>query len=268
MRQARLARVVLTPAASGHADFDPIGGAIGRARARGLDIGFHQPRFDAVFFLPIVHNPPRQLPQNVRGEVVDLHRGQDQKAAVAHNPCQMLGALGVVPAQPLITRPQSPSGGADRQAAEHAMALSAHQIADLTAAQWRSAAPVVGRHHRLPTLALRRAAANRLYRDRAQIGQPATDLRSGRTRCRGGPLRRPATRCRKLDITTPLKLDQMLAARHVLQSTAPILPPQPLTDLFGQPITRNARLRAARADPRRMICSRELLSRRGVTPPA
>ena len=142
------------------------------------------------------------------------------------------------------------------------MALGANQIADLPAAQWRSPARVVGRHHCLPDLALRRAAANRLYRDRAQIGQAATDLRSGRTRFRGAPLRRPATRCRKLDLTTPLKLDQMLAAGHLLQSTAPILPPQPLTNLLSQPITRNASLRAARADPRQMICSRELLSRR------
>ena len=126
---------VLAAAAPGQADLDPVGRAIDRARTRGLDVGLHQPRRDAVALPPVGRDAARQKAQRVRGQVLHHHPGHDQEAAVADDALQLLAALAVAPAQPRVTRRKPPRRRAHRQPADHAQPAADDQIAKLRPAQ-------------------------------------------------------------------------------------------------------------------------------------
>ena len=230
LRQSAFAGAILAPAAGGHADLDPIGGTIDRARAAGLDIALHQPRRQPVALLPIAGDPSRQLPQDVRAQMLNPHRRQDQKTAVANHPLQLRAARGIRPAQPLIARTQAPGRRAHRQAADRPVVLADDQVADLRAAQRAGAQRVMRRHHGMPSLAGCGPPLDRLQGDRPEIGQGTADLWPHRGRClpRSPPRRLPSRRWQH-QLAAPLQVNKPLAAGHLLRPPARVSPLESLT---------------------------------------
>ncbi len=242
--QAALGCAVLPAAAGGHADLDPVGRAVGGAGTGGLDTGLHQPGGDAVALLPVGSDAPDQLAEHVRGEMLHLDGGQNEEAAVADDGLQVGGAFGVGPAQPGVARGEPPGGGADRQAAEHTVAVAADQVAELRATQLGRAEQVVLGHHGVPGPAVGCAAGERLEADGAEFGKRAGELWPGagcvgRHGAGGG---RAAVRRGQHDGALPLQAEQLLAAGHLLRSAGAVAPVQPGTDLLGQAVTRQPRL--------------------------
>jgi hypothetical protein len=264
LRQPACAGAILAAAASGHADLDPIGRAVDRARARRLDIALHQPRGRAVALLPIAGDAARQLSQNVRAQMLDPDRRQDQKPAVANHPRQLGAARGIIPAQPLIAHADAPGRRAHRQPADRAVALADDQVADLRTAQGTGTQRVMRGHHGMPGLARRGSPIDRPQGDHPELTQGPAHFAPNRRRCViRSTLWRLATRHRQHDLAAPLQRDKPLAAGHLLQPPARVSPRQSLAHLLRQPIARQSRpLADARPNPRKAFRGFKLLMRR------
>ena len=198
----------------------------------------------------------------MRRQVLDHHPGHDQEAAVADDARQLLAALAVTPAQPVIARRKPPRRGAHRQATDHAQPAAHDQVAKLGPAQRAAALRMPGLHQPIPVPALGRAAHHHLKLDPLQIAKLAAELH--RRRHRALPrLPRHRPRRRQHHCTAALQTCQLLAARHLLQPAHPVAPTKSLARLPRQPIARHPLCRAhPLADPRQSCCRTQLGSRR------
>ena len=196
--------------------------------------------------------------------MLNPHRRQDQKTAVANHPLQLRAARGIRPAQPLIARTQAPGRRAHRQAADRPVVLADDQVADLRAAQRAGAQRVMRRHHGMPSLAGCGPPLDRLQGDRPEIGQGTADLWPHRGRClpRSPPRRLPSRRWQH-QLAAPLQVNKPLAAGHLLRPPARVSPLESLRHLLRQPIARQFGILAdARANPRQALGGFQLLMRR------
>ncbi len=228
MCQSGLVGAVLASAARGHAGFDPIGGAIGGSRPRGVHIGLHQPGRQAITLPPVPGDPPRQLSQDMGGQMLHSNRGQDQETAVADDPGKVRVAHRVVPPQPFIAGGQPPGAGTDGQAAKHATLLADDQVADLRPAQRAAAKWMVRIHQGIPGAAFVSPAADRLQLYRSQFRQRRRYLGPDRRwgLCEPRSRLRPSRR-RQNNRALPLQLHKRLAAGHLLRPPENVHPVQP-----------------------------------------
>ena len=110
-------------------------------------------RRQPVALLPIAGDPSRGLPQDVRAQMLNPHRRQDQKTAVPNHPLQLRAARGIRPAQPLIARTQRQAAALTAKPPTAPWCWLMDQVADLRAAQRAGAQRVMRRHHGMPSLA-------------------------------------------------------------------------------------------------------------------
>src|SRR5450756_747051 len=155
----------------GEAEFGPVGRAVGRAGMGEFDAGFHQPEVTAVTVPPVLSDAPRQLTQDMRGQMLHSYGGQNQKAAVADDALQLRRSFGIGPAEPFVAGAQSPGGGGDRKSAQAAVAFADDEVTDLRAAQRTIALGMMRPHHRVPLAAGRGAAGHGAKANRPQVGQ-------------------------------------------------------------------------------------------------
>ena len=118
---------ILTAAALGLADTDPVGGTVaGPLEAGAVDKGFEEVHGVAVLGLPVGREAASQAGQEVAGEVRDTDPGKDQEAHIVGNPREALGTGGVAPSDELIAWLDPPGGSAKERTGD----VAAHGVAD------------------------------------------------------------------------------------------------------------------------------------------
>ena len=102
--------------ALGGAEFSPPAGAVERAaELRRIDESFHQQHGMSVAGLPVGAQARQHQRESLGSQVRHAFLRQEQKPGIANHQRQTAPALLLAPADPLVTRAQTPGGGAEDQ---------------------------------------------------------------------------------------------------------------------------------------------------------
>ncbi len=161
----------------------PSGRRVGRARALRADIGEGHRRTDAVQPLPVIGKPPCRQPQNVAGQVRDLHAWQDQEPGVLHQQPQLRHPLPAAPADVGVPGPLVPVGRVKAEPADAPQAFAADPVEEESAGIGRVAPGMVALHHRPQGAPLLRRLRH-LQPDTAELRERAGEVDVGMLRQR------------------------------------------------------------------------------------
>ena len=140
----------------------------------GADIAVGHHRAHLVCRLPVDRHAAGRQFQHPRGQTVDPHAGQEQKAMIVDHQAQLRGPGVRRPADELVARLLVPTRSAKPNAAKAAMNRRTHPIAQLAARSPCPALRVMSRHHRLPKASVR-IPRHRRQRHLTQGGKPAAN---------------------------------------------------------------------------------------------
>ena len=136
----------------------PVGRAItGPAKARGIDERLQPMNRMCVEPLPLLRNKLGHATQNVRGQVLDLNPGQNQKARVVGQQVHVALARFLAPAEVTVAHLQVARRALPSQARDH-LASGFHQILQVLAHRLLIAQIVILLHQAVEQRLLRRAA--------------------------------------------------------------------------------------------------------------
>ena len=116
---------------------------------RRLHKGLQQHRALAIARGEVLRDPPCGERQHLRGEVLHLHPGQDQKPRIVEHTPQMGLACGWPPADPAITRGHLPGRRTEAERTQYPL-LPLNQVAQLRPRQGRVAQVVPARDQPVP----------------------------------------------------------------------------------------------------------------------
>ena len=153
----RCVRPILAASTLTLSDVQPVGRLIGRAgKVLGVDEALHQPRPVAVLRFEVLTQAAQRHAQHARGQVVTAHRGADEKAGHADDAVLVLGARGLVPAEPLVTIGQPQRRRSKTQPTQPAV-FRADQVTHLRAHQRPGTLRVLAQQHLVPQAHLLKA---------------------------------------------------------------------------------------------------------------
>ena len=237
---------VLTTAALGLADADPVGGAItGALEAGAVDEGLDQIDRMSILGQPIGREATGKAGKQVRGQMGDVNPGKDEEADVVGDPGKALGPGWFVPPDELVARVDPPGGGAKERAADVAALAVAGEVGHVLADRAAQAEIVVADEILGEGSVARLLCGERLngkgkqfpqgLRDRFRLGPWQVRVHGPKhTLGRWTPAFRQAYECALLE------LDQEAGTREVFQSSCggPPVPSlgQRQGDLIAAPI--------------------------------
>ena len=150
----------------------PVRCPIAGAGMVGTDIAVGHHRAHLVCRLPVGRDALRRQSQHPRGQTVNPHARQEQKAMVVDHLREVPGPRVRGPADEVVACLLMPARSAKPDTAKASMDRRTHPVAQLTARRASPALRMMRRHHRLPATAVR-VPRHRRQCHRAQFGNPA-----------------------------------------------------------------------------------------------
>jgi len=241
------------PTASAVPYVSPVGRMIaGTGKTARIDKGLHQDRTNMITLLPVLRQTRKRQRQDPRGEILHLHRRQDQKTIIADQTAQVGSPSLLRPSDIMVSTLQGPRGRTEGQGPKISLGGTLHHISDLRTTQRPASQVMVSIQKSKPDLGfLGISAGYRINRNFAQLVQKATDFSDRRL----NRIDRRAFKTksffwsRQIQNATLIQFGQRFPATHLLESAIGRPPIQP----FAYP--------SRQIEPRnRWFCSDSLLN--------